>query len=94
MDNNQFKQLLDVLKDISSKLSILIAFEKSSAKPQKIGGEEGIILKLCNGKNSIDNMIESTGKKRNNIEVVLTHLRKKGMIRSTRYLDKTVYVKI
>jgi len=94
MDEKQFKQLLKTLKDIDSKLSILISLHKSTIKQPKIGEEAKSILKLCNGKNSVEDMITITKKKRNTIEVSLSSLRKKGLIRSTNFKNKTVYVKI
>jgi len=94
LDDKQFKQLIVALKDINGKLSILISLHKSSTKPPKLGEEEKIILKLCNGKNSNEDMAKATNKTKNNIKVTLTHLRKKGLIRTSKINKKTVYVKI
>jgi len=94
MEEKQFKQLIGTLKDIDSKISILISLQKSSTKPPKLGKETSAVFKLCNGKNSVDDMIKTTKKKKNTIEVALNHLRKKGLIRTTKINKKTVYVKI
>ena len=94
MEEKQFKQILGTLKDIDGKLSILISLQKLSVKPPKLGKEENTILKLCNGKNSVKDMVKTTKKTRHNIEVILGRLRKKGIIKSTIINKKTAYVKI
>ena len=94
MDEKQFKQLISVLKDIDSKISILISLQKSSIKPPKLGKETNAVFKLCNGKNSVDDMVKNLEKRKNAIEVLLNYLRKKGLIRTTKIKKKTVYVKI
>lgn len=94
MKDEQYTQLLKILREINEKLSILISLQKVSTKPPSLGDSEKQILKLCNGKNSVDDMMKITSKKRNNIEVTLNHLRKKGMIKSNTLNQKTVYFKI
>jgi len=94
MEDKQFKQLLEIIKNIDGKLSILISLQKSSVKPAKLGTEEKAILKLCNGKNTIEDMAKICKKTKNNIKVTMSHLKKKGMIRSTKNNKKLVYVKI
>jgi len=94
MQNEQDKQILKVLKDIDSKLSILISLQKTIAKPANLGKAEKEILKLCNGKNTMKDIMEITSKKKNNVESTLSHLRKKGIIKSATMNKKTVYVKI
>ena len=94
MDEKQFNQLLGVLKNISQNLSVLVSLQKSSTKPAKLGAEEKIILKLCNGKNSINDMTKIANKTTNNVKVTLTHLRKKGLIKTVKINKKTGYVKI
>lgn len=94
MQNDQNKQMLNVLKSIDTKLSILISLQKSSVKPSTLGKEEISILKLCNNKNSVEDMTKVTKKTRNNVEVTLNHLKKKGLIRSAKINKKMVYVKI
>jgi len=94
MEEKQFKQMISVLKDIDSKIAVLISLQKSSLKPPKLGKETKIIFKLCNGKNSVVDMAKITKKRKNAIEVALNYLRKKGLIRTTKINKKTVYVKI
>ena len=94
MEEKQFRQVLGTLKNIDSKLSILISLQKSSAKPPQLGKEEKIILKLCNGKNSTDEIAKISKKQKNNVKVTLSHLKKKGLIRSSKFNKKIVYVKI
>ena len=94
MEEKQFKQLMNILKNIDLKLSVLISLEKSSSKPPTLGKEEKEILKLCNGKNSVVDIMKATKKARANVESRLSRLRKKGMIKSTTLNKKIVYVKI
>ncbi|MCV0400165.1 MAG: hypothetical protein K5785_09270 [Nitrosarchaeum sp.] len=94
MNDKKIDQMLKTLKDIDGKLSILISLQKTLSKPPKLGSEEKAILKLCNGKNSITEIMEITSKKRNNVESTLSHLRKKGIIKSAIMNRRTVYVKI
>jgi len=93
MKDTQFKLLMNILKEINQKLSVLITLQKSSAKPPKLGTEENIVLKLCNGKNSVNDIMTATKKTRNNVKKTLSNLRKKGLIRTTTINKKTVYVK-
>lgn len=89
------KKIMRSLKTIEKKLDILIALQKRIARITNIGEEEKKILKLCNKKNTIDDIIEKTGKKRNNVKSVLFHLRNKGLIISVKIKDKkTVYERI
>lgn len=94
MDEKQFKSTLRVLNEINGKLTLLVNFQKKSIKPPELGKEEKLLLKLCNGKNTVTDMTNSTKKTRKSIELILGRLRKKGMIRSTSINKKTVYVKI
>ncbi len=94
MEEKQFKQFIGLLRDIDSKISILISLQKSSMKPPKLGKETNAVFKLCNGKNSVDDMVKILKKRKNAIEVSLNYLRKKGLIRTTKINKKTVYVKI
>lgn len=94
MEEKQFKALTKVLNSIDSKLSILINLQKSTIKTPDLGKEEKIILKLCNGKNTIENMVKVCNKTKNNIKVTMNHLKKKGMVKSAKINKKIVYVKI
>lgn len=94
MEDEQFKAFTKILNSIDNKLSILINLQSITRKIPDLGKEEKSVLKLCNGKNSVEDMTKVTDKTRKNVEVTLSHLKKKGLIRSTQINKKTVYVKI
>lgn len=94
MNEKQFKELIQVIRSLENKLDTLVTVTKRSVPKLTVSGEEKNILKLCNKQNSIDDMISKTGKTRNNIKVTLTHLRKKGLIKSVKMKGKLVYVKL
>jgi len=94
LEDKQFKQLIKTLRGIDGKLSVLISFQKSSRKPPALSKEQKAILKLCNGKNSVKDMAKITNKTPHSIEIILSRIRKKGIIKSTTINKKTVYVKI
>ena len=94
MEEKQFKQLINTLRDIDGKLSVLISLQKSSRKTPTLSKEQKDILKLCNGKNSVKDMAKITNKTPHSIETILSRIRKKGIIKSTTKNKKTVYVKI
>lgn len=92
--SEQFKLLIRSLRNIESKLDVLITLQKSVTPKPYLGVEEKKILKLCDKKHTIDDIMKVTGKKKNNINVVLSHLRKKSQIRSVRSKGKIVYERI
>lgn len=94
MDDSQFKILINGIKRLENKLDILISLQRSSVKRPEVSGEEKTILKLCNGKYTIQEIARETNKTTNNVKVTLAHLKKKGLIKSTKINDKLVYVKI
>lgn len=94
MDEKQFSQLIKGLKNIEDKLTILVNVQKASVKQPELTNEEKIILKMCNGKNTVPDMVKSTNKTRNSIDITLSRLRKKGIIKSTSINKKTVYVRL
>lgn len=94
MNDPQFKNLINTIKRLENKLDILISLQKSSIKRPEVSGEEKNILKLCNGKNTIQDIINKTDKTINNVKVTLTHLKKKGLIKSAKIKNRLVYVKI
>lgn len=94
MSKEQFKKLMKSLKNIEAKLDILIALQKAVTPKPSVGKEEKKILKLCDRKHTVDDIVKETGKKRSNVEAVLSHLRKKGLIRSIRREGKTTYERI
>jgi len=94
MSKEQFKKLIKSLKSMESKLDILIRLQRASMPRPKVTSEEKKILKLCDKKHTIDDMMEETKKTRNSIRIILTQLRKKALIRSVKMKDKLVYERI
>lgn len=93
-------EILKQLKSINGKLDILVNLTRLSAPKQKPTKEEEKIFSLCNLKNTIADMVEKTGKKRGNVEVVISNLKNKSLINSINIKDKetgnkrTVYSKV
>ena len=94
LEKNQFQDLINVLKSMDKKLNILIAIQKASSPTPKLPPIEEEILKLCNSKNTIKDMMEKAEKNKNQIEITLSRLRSKGMIKSVTVKEKLVYKKI
>ncbi len=94
MEKKQFEQTIESIKKLEKKLDILIAILKKMAPKTELGVEEKAILKLCNRKNTIIDMMQKTNKQRNNIQVTLSHLKSKGLIKPVTINDKRVYEKI
>jgi len=94
MDEKQFKELMKSMKSLESKLDKLIIFAKASVPKPKVSPEENKILKLCNKKNSIDDMMKKTRKTRTNVKFILSQLRKKRYIESIKIKNKLVYRRI
>ena len=94
MNKEQFKELIHLIKNIQMKLDVLVKILRASIPKPKITPEESKILKFCNKKHTIDDIMKKTGKTRNSVKVILTRLRNKGYIQSTKIEDKLVYHKI
>lgn len=94
MNETQFLELMNLLKNIEMKLNVLVKLLKVTIPKPKITPEEKKILKLCDKKNTIDNMVKETGKTRTNVSFILSQLRSKGLIESTKIKDKLVYRRI
>jgi hypothetical protein len=94
MNKKQFEELLKSLKSIEDKLEIIIKLQKTILPKPSLGKEEKKILKLCDRKHTIDDIVRETGKTENNAKVILSHLRDKGLIRSVEIKSKLVYEKI
>ncbi len=94
MNETQFLELMNLLKNIEMKLNVLVKLLKTIMPKPKITPEEKKILKLCDKKNTIDNMMKKTGKTRTNVKFILSQLRSKGLIESTKIKDKLVYRRI
>jgi len=91
---DQYGELLQSLKNIEEKIDILISLQKRSAPKVTIGKEESKVLKLCDKKHTIDDIVRETGKKENNVKVILSHLKDKGLIRSVEIKGIIVYERI
>lgn len=94
MDKAEFKELMQSLKSIERKLDILVKLLKASTPKPKITPEERKILKLCDKKHTINDIVKETGKTRNNVNKILSILRKKGVIKSIKTQDRLVYERI
>ena len=81
-------EIVKLLRSLDSKLDTLITLTRLIAPKQHITVEEKKILELCNRKNTVFEMIEKTHKKRNTIEVTLSGLRSKGIIKSVTLSEK------
>jgi DNA-binding transcriptional ArsR family regulator len=94
MDKKDLEDITKSLNNIEEKLDIMINLQKRGLPKPSLGKEEKKILQLCDKKHTIDDMAKATGKTQNNINVILSHLRDKGLIRSTEVKDAIVYEKI
>ena len=94
MSKKQFNDLMKSLKNIENKLEIIIRMQKSILPKPNIGEEEEKILKLCDKKHTIEDIINSTGKSKTNVETILSRLRKKALIQSIQMKGRQVYEKI
>jgi len=92
MNTNQ--EIPKSLKNIEKKLDVMIKILKSMAPELKLGLDEKKILKYCNSKFTINEIIEKTQKTKGSVEVVLSHLRSKGIIKSVTIKGKIVYSKV
>ena len=94
------EDIIPILKSIDKKLDILINLSRLSAPKQKPTNEEKKIFSLCNMKNTVADIMEKTGKKRSNVEFIISSLRNKSLINSQNIIDKisgkkkTVYSKV
>ena len=91
MEKKQFEQLMLSLKKIEMKMDLLVKLIRSNMPSPKVTTKENKILKLCNQKHTIDDMVKKTGKTKNNVRVILTYLRNKGLIMSTKIKGELVY---
>lgn len=87
-------EILKSLKNIEKKLDVMIKIQKSMAPEPKLGADEKKILKYCNSKYTINEIVEKTQKTKGSVEVVLSNLRSKGIIKSVKIKGKIVYSKV
>jgi len=81
-------EIIKLLKSIDDKLDTLTTLTRLIAPKQKPTKEEQKILELCNRKNTVADMVTKTKKKRNAVEVTLSNLRNKGIVKSTTLNEK------
>ena len=94
MDKKQFDELMKSLKGIEDRLEMIIRVQKVTMPKPSIGKEEKKVLKLCDKKHTIEEIAKETGKKENNVKVILTHLRNKLLVKSVEIKGRTVYERI
>lgn len=94
MDKKQFDELMKSLKGIEERLEILLSIQKATMPKPSIGKEEKKVLKLCDKKHTSEEIAKETGKTENNVNVILSRLRDKGLIKSVDMKRGTVYEKI
>jgi predicted transcriptional regulator len=94
MSSKQFREMMNLLRSIEEKLEILVNFQRTLIPKPQLGEEEKKVLELCDRKNTIAEIATKTGKTSNNVNFMLTQLRRKGIIRSTKVKNKTVYERI
>jgi hypothetical protein len=90
----QFEELAKSVKNIESILNLLVNLQLSMLPKPKIGEEESKILKLCDKKHTIADMMAATNKKEGTINATLNHLKAKTMIQTVISDGKTVYERI
>ncbi len=91
MSKDQFEDLSKYLRSIDEKLEILIALQKRALPKAKVGEEENKVLQLCDKKHVISDIAKETGKTENNVKVILSRLKDKGLIRSLEMKGSIVY---
>lgn len=94
MDKRQFDELMRFLKSIEEKLGTLLSIQKAIMPKPSIGKEERKVLKLCDKKHTAEEIAKETGKTDNNVNVILSRLRSKGLAKSVDVKGRTVYEKI
>ena len=94
MSDQQFEQLNKSLKSIDEKLEILIILQKRGLPKPSVGEEEKKVLALCDRKHVIIEIAKLTGKTENNVKVILSHLKEKGLTRSVDLNGVIVYERI
>jgi len=90
----QTDKLLKSLRRIESKLDVLVRLQKASMPKQKTTPTEKEILKLCDMKHTIQDIVKETGKNESNVNRLLSELRKKVLIKSVKMNRKLVYKRL
>jgi hypothetical protein len=92
--NKQFQELLKSVKNIENKLDVLVKLQIASSEKPSVGVEEEKILKLCDKKHTLEDMVNETQKKKGTVGATLNHLKAKGLIQTVKIDDKIVYERI
>jgi DNA-binding NarL/FixJ family response regulator len=94
MTEQKPEQIIKLLKSIDDKMDMLISIQKKSMPKQVISKEEQKVLGLCDRKHTVADIAKETNKTENNVNVILSHLRDKVLIRSIEIDGKVVYERI
>ena len=98
-DQKLQKENLDEIKILLEEIRNLLLFanqdkiEERKLQLLQPNSVEKQIYNLCNGENSISDIVSKTKKKNDNVKKVLSNLRKKGLIRTIYSKDKITYQK-
>jgi Fic family protein len=86
----------DLTRQLIERIDILVSLNIPPYSEGKypVKGIANDLLKLCDAENTAQDMVKKTGKTRNQIDVNLTKLRNKGLIRSVTKDKKTYYVRL
>lgn len=89
-------ETLTKIDQIIERLDILIELMIPTPKIEDSEpGETGLeVLKLCDTKHTIEDMMKKLKKNHNTIKMALRRLREKGVIRSIKIRNKTYYIRI
>jgi len=93
-DKQQFKEMMKSLKNIENKLDVLVRLQRAVMPKPKLSPTQKTILKLCDKKHTIEDMMKETGKTATHVGKLLSVLRKKALIKSVKSKDKLVYERI
>ena len=88
MTKNSDSETEKLLKSIDGKLETLITLTKLIIPKHKPTEEEKKIFELCNKKNTASDMVRITKKTRNAVDIILTNLRGKVLIKSVTLNEK------
>jgi hypothetical protein len=93
-DRKYHDGIVKSLGNIETGLELVADLLKARLPPPKVGKEEKKILRLCDKKNTSEEIAKKTHKSENNVNVMLTDLRDKALIRSVKIEGRVVYERI
>jgi len=85
---NEKGEIVKLLKSIDSKLDTLITLSRLTVPKQTPTEEEKKVLKFCNRKNSVLEIMKQTEKTRTAVDNLLSNMRLKGIIKSVTLSEK------